>query len=787
MTEGDGHRPAPSPELSPELSPAADVEVRGASAPGHGAGAGAAALLFDGPGEMRALCRDLDWAATQLGPVEEWSSLLRTVTRVVLASGLPNIILWGRGLTQIYNDAYARIIGAKHPYALGRGNEEVWPEVWHINGPVFERVLAGETLTFSDALYPLERAAAGSHVVEHAYLTVSFSPIADDTGVVGGVLASMIETTSTVQHRMLAEEGERLLRALRVEQSRLAAVFEQAPTFLAVMRGPAHVFTRANDAYQHLIGHRDIIGKPVAEVIPEAAAQGFTAILDAVAATGEPFVGRELSIVLERTPGAPPEERFLDFVYQPLTEADDTGARFIAGVVAHGSDVTEQVLARRAVERAGERATLLQSLTSALAATTAPGEAADVVVVQGARATGAATGLLALRASATDDAAEGLVVIRQVGLDGVVHAPGERHPLTAPGPAAESIRTGEAIFCASREEVLVRYPEVVEVWARLDTHALATLPLVVGGDTAGTMSFTFREPHPFPADEQEFFRSLARQCAQALERAWLFAAERESYRRAEQALADAEAARGRAEEANRARADFLGVISHELRTPLNAIGGYAELLELGIHGPVTPDQARALARIQTSQRHLLGLINSVLNYTRVEAGAVHYDLAVVPLQEVLATCEALIAPQVRARGLVLEQATCDAHLAALADREKVQQIVLNLLSNSVKFTEPGGRVEASCSADGGMIHVRVADTGRGISAGQLERVFQPFVQVDTKLTRTQEGVGLGLAISRDLARAMGGDLVAESIEGVGSIFTLTLPRATGGPEDPRAD
>jgi signal transduction histidine kinase len=638
---------------------------------------------------------------------------------------------------------------------------------------ICSRVLTGETVTQEDAHYPLERNGR----VEDVYLTLSFSPIRDDTGMVGGVLVSMIETTTLVQRQVLQSERERLLHALQLEESRLTAVFEKAPTFLAVMRGPTHVFARVNDAYQQLVGHRDVLGKPAADAIPEAVAQGFITILDDVLATGEPFIGRELPVLLQRTPDAPAEERFLDFVYQPLVEADDRGGSRITGVVAHGSDVTEQVLARRAVERAARRAARLQRLTAALAGTIAPDDVADVVVRQGAETTGAATGLLALLGPSDRDPGGELRTVRQTGLDGTFVDGDATFPLTAPGPAAECVRTGEAVFCATRDEVLARFGDIEQVWTRLRTQALATVPLVVAGETVGAMSFTFSEPHPFPPGEREFFLSLGRQCAQALDRARLFAAEREAHQLAEQALAEAEAARARAEEANRAKADFLGVISHELRTPLNAIGGYAQLMEIGIHGPLTPEQGQALGRIQTSQRHLLGLINTVLNYTRVEAGAVHYDIADVPLDEVLATCEALVAPQVRARKLELRYDSGDATLRARADRDKVQQIVLNLLSNAVKFTEPGGRVEMDCAAHGDVVEVRVADTGRGIPTEQLDRIFHPFVQVDAKLTRTHEGVGLGLAISRDLAHAMGGDLTAESTLGVGSTFTLILPRA----------
>ncbi|MDF1505576.1 ATP-binding protein, partial [Roseisolibacter sp. H3M3-2] len=242
------------------------------------------------------------------------------------------------------------------------------------------------------------------------------------------------------------------------------------------------------------------------------------------------------------------------------------------------------------------------------------------------------------------------------------------------------------------------------------------------------------------------------------------------------ARAAAEAARAEAEAANRAKSDFLAVMSHELRTPLNAIGGYAELLELGVRGPVTDDQRADLARIQTSQRHLLGLINEVLNYARVETGTVHYELAAVSVDDAIATAEALVAPQVRARGLTLAYDGCPPGLIARADAEKLRQVLLNLLTNAVKFTAPGGRIAIRCDADAAHVRIAVVDTGVGIAPDKQASIFEPFVQVNPHLTRTQEGVGLGLAISRDLARGMGGDLAVESALGAGSTFTLTLPR-----------
>jgi PAS domain S-box-containing protein len=245
----------------------------------------------------------------------------------------------------------------------------------------------------------------------------------------------------------------------------------------------------------------------------------------------------------------------------------------------------------------------------------------------------------------------------------------------------------------------------------------------------------------------------------------------------ERLLHDAQRARAEAEAASRAKSEFLAVMSHELRTPLNAIGGYAQLMELGLQGPVTPEQLAALGRIQRGQQHLLGLINAVLNYAKLEAGQVEYQAADVPVGEALAEVTALVAPQAHAKRLLLAVAPCAPALVARADAEKLRQVLVNLLSNAVKFTEPGGEVTIRCADGEGVVRVSVEDTGRGIAADQLERVFEPFVQVDARLTRTEDGAGLGLAISRDLARGMGGDLTAESAAGAGSTFTLTLPAA----------
>jgi len=242
------------------------------------------------------------------------------------------------------------------------------------------------------------------------------------------------------------------------------------------------------------------------------------------------------------------------------------------------------------------------------------------------------------------------------------------------------------------------------------------------------------------------------------------------------ARAEADAARRLAEEANRAKSEFLAVMSHELRTPLNAIGGYAELIELGIHGPVTPEQREALDRVQRSKRLLLGLINQVLNYARIETGAVRYAMADVLLDEVLGTCGSIIAPQLRAQGLAYRYGGCDKLLTVRADQEKLEQVIINLLANAVKFTERGGTVSIDVEPGDSSVTIRVRDTGIGIARNRLDVIFDPFVQVDAQYTRTRDGVGLGLAISRDLTTGMGGELTVRSEVGKGSEFSVTLRR-----------
>jgi signal transduction histidine kinase len=242
------------------------------------------------------------------------------------------------------------------------------------------------------------------------------------------------------------------------------------------------------------------------------------------------------------------------------------------------------------------------------------------------------------------------------------------------------------------------------------------------------------------------------------------------------AARDLQLARETAETANRAKAQFLAVVSHELRTPLNAITGYVDLLTLELDGPLTEKQRAALERISSSQRHLLALIEDVLGFAQVEAGRLTILLQSVDVATALSSVEPLVAPEMKRRQLTLEVASVEPGLCVQADPHRLRQILLNLVTNAMKFTAPGGRISLAASATEGRVRITVTDTGIGISAEHLPRVFEPFYQVDQGGTRRYPGLGLGLSIVRDAVLAMNGDVSIDSETGRGTTVTLTLPR-----------
>lgn len=271
---------------------------------------------------------------------------------------------------------------------------------------------------------------------------------------------------------------------------------------------------------------------------------------------------------------------------------------------------------------------------------------------------------------------------------------------------------------------------------------------------------------------------LAHQTNEAMELANELALTNEELRAV---ISEAKKAWAAADAANRSKAEFLAVMSHELRTPLNSIGGYVELLEMELRGPLTDGQKADLARIKRSQEYLLAIINDILNFTRLEATEVKYDLIEVPLRALMADMDAVVSSLARAKSLIYDCESPATNLYTRTDPDKLRQIMINLVSNAVKFTPEGGRIRVYSTSNQRTVAIHVEDTGAGIPTDKQEAVFEPFVQLNRGLTRTNDGTGLGLAISRGLARGMGADVSVESEVGVGSTFTITLPIAPSRP------
>jgi PAS domain S-box-containing protein len=280
------------------------------------------AFLGDGA-QMATLMRQHDWSTCALGSPSHWPQALRTVVELMLNSKFPMFLAWGAELSTLYNDAYIEILGAKHPWALGRPFPEVWSEIWKDLHPLVEQALSGQAVYHENLPLTMHRHGYD----EPVWFTFSYSPVRDDTGSIAGMYCACVETTAQV----LAKNYR------NAENERFRTLFDQAPGFMAILRGKDYVFDLTNQSYSQLVGHRDILGKPAREALPEVVDQGFIELLDQVYTTGQPYVGRAISVKLQRERNGPLEERFLDFVYQPIRDA--RGA--VTGIFAEGSDVTE--------------------------------------------------------------------------------------------------------------------------------------------------------------------------------------------------------------------------------------------------------------------------------------------------------------------------------------------------------------------------------------------------------------------------------------------------------------
>lgn len=569
-------------------------------------------------------------------------------------------------------------------------------------------------------------------------------------------------------------------------QAALHRYMEQAPLPFAITRGALHTLVYANVAFCRLAGLADIgaLGAPIANAFTGKRKSALSAILDqAFQGTVEGLDAR-LDDEQEGGPGwkctvwpvialdGRPEGLGIELRETEQPDAALDLQRQVAEQMLLGA-LRERGLADDA-EAARRRAAFLAEAGRLLA------ESVDQ------KSTLVALTKLALPTLGSWCIVDLLGAGEAVQRLGIFHPDPEMqklaHELEArwpPGPndsfgAAAMLRGTRTIAITNDIEATLaateRGAENLDILRQLGVGALLTVPLVARGKLLGAVTFiSAQRGRPYSPADVQLAEDLADRGALALDNAQLY----------DNALVLQQSA----ETANRAKTAFLGAMSHELRTPLNAIGGYVELLDMGLRGPVTDEQHAYLARVKINQQHLLVLITEILNYVHIGSGHASYNVTDFDPRGMVERAFELVAPLISQKKLICKWVEGDCGIMARADPEKVIQILVNLLSNAIKFTPAGGRISANCVATDDVVHIRVNDTGIGIAADMFEAIFEAFIQLKETLADRAGGVGLGLAISRDLARAMNGELSVESTVGKGSRFTLSLPRSSRLPDE----
>ena len=435
-------------------------------------------------------------------------------------------------------------------------------------------------------------------------------------------------------------------------------------------------------------------------------------------------------------------------------EAQSEAAQAAALEAEHATEHATSAL--EAVEESERRASRLQQATEAFSSALSLDDVAQLIIDQALSALDAHSGII----GAVEDEGE----VRVVATRGVGDTtPGQTIDPNRLTPLNAAVKEARPIILGSRDDVRERFPDIVARHEADGIRAVAAFPIENNGRVVGGLLVRFTRPRVLSANDSSFMAAMSRIAGEALERARLFEAER--------------SARNAAESANRAKAAFLASMSHELRTPLQAALGFAQLIRSGLYGPITPDQAEILGRVERSQTHLTRLIDDILDFARLEAGRIRMNVEDVSVGEVIMQLGPLVEQQAAKKGIDLQLSKPESPVVVTADRHRLQQILVNLVGNAIKFTPSSRIIRVAAGTEGEMARIRVSDNGPGIPADRLQSIFEPFVQVNEGHTRTHAGVGLGLAISRDLARAMGGDLTVESELGAGSTFYVTLPLA----------
>jgi signal transduction histidine kinase len=564
-------------------------------------------------------------------------------------------------------------------------------------------------------------------------------------------------------------------------QTALRRTMQQAPLPFAITWGAENALVYANSAFCRLAGvvNGDALGAPIDSAFAEPEGRALSAILDRAFRDGVELLDERVDDVSQRASG------WQCSVWPVIAHDGRTEALGIEIRESSSPDaaldlqrqVTEQMLLGALRERgladdaeaARRRAAFLAEAGRLLAESV--DQSSTLVALT-------KLALPTLGAWCIVDILEEGDAIHRLG---IYHPDPEKQKLALelekgwvpeaddPFGAPAMLRDARTIAITSDIEATLaataHSPDNLYILRQLGIGSLLTVPLIARKRLIGAITFVSAERGgSYSAEDVQLAEDVANRGALALDNAQVY----------DLALV----LQRSAETANRAKTAFLGAMSHELRTPLNAIGGYIDILDMGLRGPVTAGQHADFARVKTNQQHLALLITEILNFVRVGSGHLQYAVGDVKACDAMRHAIELIEPLFKQKGLKFNGVAGDLDTVAHADPERVTQILVNLLSNAIKFTPAGGEVSADCGSTADTVTLRISDTGIGIAVEKHETIFEPFMQLKEGLTDREGGVGLGLAISRDLARAMNGDLTVESSEGKGARFTLSLPRAT---------
>ncbi|MBO6633586.1 response regulator [Parvibaculum sp.] len=681
------------------------------------AGNGAYPFLA-GDSEMARRIAAFDWASTALGPISTWPQSLKSTVGMMLLSPVPMALLWGQNGVMIYNDGYAEVAGGRHPAILGSQVVESWPEIADFNRNVIEVGLAGGTLSYRDQEMTLNR----SGTPEKVWLNLDYSPVIDDEGKPAGVIAFVVETTRRVRAETQLERGFEMLRQM----------FEQAPGFIAILAGPDHTFAMVNNAYMQLVGHRDAVGKPVREALPEIVDQGFIELLDRVRETEEPYIGQSIRVLLQREPGSEPVERYLDFVFHPVSSAQSN----VRGIFVQGHDVTERRLGEIALRESEERFRLVA-------------ESAMVKLWMGD--------------------AEGKCIYLNAMLRNFWGVTSEEVPHfdwleTVHPDDLQALK--EPYERAMRDHV----PFSVEVRFRR-------------ADGVYRLINTTAQPRFGRRGE---FEGMIGVNVDVTERRQAEEAQQELNAMLEQRVDAETARRSKAEDALRqaqkmeAIGKLTGGVAHDFNNLLQVVSGNLQLLSKDVAGNERAEMrvASALEGIGRGAK----LANQLLAFGRrqpLEPKVVNIGRLVNGMGDML-------------RRTIGESVEVDTMVSGglwntLADPGQLENALLNLAINARDAMEGGGKLtievgnaflDDAYAADhpdvqaGQYVMLAVTDTGEGIAPELLQQVFEPFFS-----TKPQgKGTGLGLSMVYGFVKQSGGHIKIYSERGHGTTVKLYLPR-----------